>query len=306
MSALTRGRYRKAFESVVAFLRRTPRDAAEWDAGLTDFIETLFYRGDHISVARYALYGCAFVLDWARRSPQCMPLAKASLKGFAKVSPQTSRDPPCLEMCWLLTKWLLRKPLVRARVLSAAFVWLAFDSYLRPSEALDLVGSTVGRPRRGAVSQRWFLTIAPTGGKPAKNNTFDAGVVCGAYGRDWIEHLLRALCQKLDGPDPLLRDLSLPILEKVFDEASQDLGFKIVPHGLRHAGPSHDAMVHKASMVDLQCRGRWLSMESCRIYTKPAAVLRSTALLSEQQLHEAARFSKTLPQLTIGAVQSVL
>ena len=43
-----------------------------------------------------------------------------------------------------------------------------------------------------------------------------------------------------------------------------------------------------------------------RIYTMPAAVLRSTTLLSEQHLHVAARFSKTLTQLTIGAVQSVL
>ena len=95
-------------------------------------------------------------------------------------------------------------------MLSAAFVWLAFYLYLRPSEALDLRGSTVGRPRRGPVSQKWFLTIA---GKPAKNNTFDDGVVCRPFGQDWIGQLLCALC--------LLRDLPLLFLEKVFEEMAR-------------------------------------------------------------------------------------
>ena len=211
-------------------------------------------------------------------------------------------------MVWLLTEWLLTPPLEFVKVMAAAFCCLAFDAYLRPSEALNLTRAAVGRPRRAAAACRWSLTIAPRPGQvPAKNRTFDAGVVVGGFDRMWVaDRVLAPLMSDLPVGTSLFRSLDLHSLEALFVEASKDLAFKIVPHGLRHAGPSHDAVVHKAAVHDLQCRGRWLSIESCRVYTKPAALLRSVGLLSDSQLRQARRFSGHLPNTLSSSLKQVL
>ena len=128
-------------------------------------------------------YGCGFVLDWPRRAATCMPLAKATLKGFTKSSPEHSREPPAYETWWLVIGWFLRPPVSLNRVMAACWAAISMDCYLRPSEGLELLGKHVHRPRRGAAAQGWSFTIAPVGGRPAKNQTFDAGVVVGLADR---------------------------------------------------------------------------------------------------------------------------
>ena len=282
-------------------------DRAAWDQLLCNYIEALFLAGEHVNAARYALYGVVFCLDFPRRSAEVMPLAKQTLRGFAKRAPERSRDPPCMEMLWLLVDFLLREPLDRVRVLCACFAVLCMDCYLRPSEALAVTALTVTAPRGKASLQRWAITVAPaTGLQPAKNQQFDAGVVVGAHGRGWVVRILELL-HRAALPDRLLFEgLCLASVEALFREASVHLGFGLVPHGLRHLGPSHDRVVHGAAIDDVQARGRWLCVESCRHYSKPAAILRSVRKLTADQLRRAAALEREIPARLETALGLVL
>ena len=82
----------------------------------------------------------------------------------------------------------------------------------------------------------------------------------------------------------------------MFRECSRILGVKVLVHGLRHVGPSHDAVANKMSIEDIQVRGRRMSLESCRHYTKPAALLRQLRCLSRQQLLYSQGYAKTIPE----------
>ena len=72
----------------------------------------------------------------------------------------------------------------------------------------------------------------------------------------------------------------------------------MTPHGLRHTGPSYDFATHKSPLHDLQLRGRWLAIESCRRYAKPARLLQGVAVLSKKQRDRAAKAAEELvPEL---------
>eukprot|EP00972_Heterocapsa_arctica_P050541 7432125-Heterocapsa_arctica.AAC.1 len=64
---------------------------------------------------------------------------------------------------------------------------------------------------------------------------------------------------------------------------------RLDPHSVRHVGPSIDSYEKRLSPPEVQARGRWRCVESCRRYSKPAALLRQVAKLSRQQLNEARR-----------------
>ena len=56
-----------------------------------------------------------------------------------------------------------------------------------------------------------------------------------------------------------------------------------------------DFYFHDVPVAALQWRGRWLAMESCRRYSKPAKMLRSLAALSEEQLRRARAAAYEVP-----------
>ena len=63
------------------------------------------------------------------------------------------------------------------------------------------------------------------------------------------------------------------------------------PHRLRHGGASHDGLLPRSQMsdLDIQMRGDWASAKSVLRYRKPAKYLRRLAELSEHQLQLARR-----------------
>ena len=113
------------------------------------------------------------------------------------MAPDKARDPPCEEMLWLLVDYLCTNtwmPCHKNEVLTAAFAVLAWDCYLRPSEALMLRKEDLCPPRPRSSVQRWSVTIAPAvRDRPAKNRQFDAGVVVGAHERLWVEPIVKFL-----------------------------------------------------------------------------------------------------------------
>ena len=99
-----------------------------WDQLFTDYIECLYFAGESPAAARYAIYGICFVMDITPRAPSVLPLAKRSLRGFLKKSPEGMRDPPPMEVMWLLCGWLLDACPGPVGCLAAAFVLLVFYS----------------------------------------------------------------------------------------------------------------------------------------------------------------------------------
>ena len=100
VSAVTRKRYRAAFEQVTAVakcqgLRCQTHD--ELDIALDAFVEHLSMQGEAPVAARYAIYGTAWVKDLPARGVAVLPLAKKALKGFGRLDPEATRDPLPME-----------------------------------------------------------------------------------------------------------------------------------------------------------------------------------------------------------------
>ena len=301
MSALTQSRYLAAFLAFVVWtggkLSETA-GASSTDAWLVEYIEFLYLSGESPSAARYALYGTCFEKDLTSRDPAILPLAKKTLKAFVKKDPEHMRDPAPLELVWFAAHWLFGLDTVDG-LLAAAFVLIAFDCYLRPSEGIDLEREHVTPPRRNTNNKVWSLVIYPVGGsKPAKNQQFDCGVTAGAHGRDWVPLLLEALRKRAKPKGKLFRSLTLAKLDRLLSDFSKATGIKLVAHMFRHGGPSHDALYFKMPIEDIRVRGRWGCIESCRRYMKPAMLLRALGLLSNEGLEVANRAAKNLvPQI---------
>ena len=249
------------------------------------------------------------MLDLVTRSPLVLPLSKAALKGFAKLCPEGTRDPPPWEVLFLLALSLLSGKLRRVHVLVAIIVVLAFDCYLRPSEALNLRKQDVTAPRAGTRNKSWSIVVAPQGGAPAKNRQFDAGVVVGGIDRGFVSDILEALFNRTPTGSLLFEGVSLGMLEGVFRNKRTLLGFddiELVPHGLRHAGPSHEFHYNSVSLPTLQARGRWLPPDSVRRYAKPAMLLRQLAKVATSDLDRFNSFTNgELSEKIIAALKKV-
>ena len=153
------------------------------------------------------------------------------------------------------------------------------------------------------------MVVAPQGGAPAKNRQFDAGVVVGGSDRAFVAGILEAVFHRTPDGGLLFDGVSLSSLESVFRSKRTMLGFndlQFVPHGLRHAGPSHDFHYNQVSLAALQARGRWLSPDSVRRYAKPAMLLRQLAKVAACDLDRFNKFSDgELSERIIGALKKV-
>lgn len=300
VSGTTQARYRQAVDAAVAFSRRAApsrRNLQAWDELLVAWAEFLYLEGEQVYAARYAVFGAIYLLDLPKKCAQTLPLAKATLKSFGRHAPERSRDPPPIEHRWLFADTLCRLCAPPVGPLAAAFTLLSFDCYLRPSEALGLKKADVTPARRGTAARRWALTLAPaTGRRTAKNFQFDTGVVVGHHERTWAVDIVKVLVRRAKADTALLFDgLDLAALEEAYRAASADLKVCVVPHGMRHGGPSHGSVVHGDELAQVQTRGRWLATDSCRHYTKPASLLRKLKELSDVQVSLARRLERELP-----------
>ena len=289
VSPITVQRYTASANMVVGFLGQPLRALTlkDLDRRLSEYIENLYLGGESVSVARYALYGVAFQLDVPMRDASAFALSKKSLKGFGRKAPENSRDPPPVEVVWLLAEFMLRLLPGPLGGRAAALVWLAFDGYLRPTEALSLRKDDVYTSVTKKVLHISVVVAPRSRGTPAKNKQFDDGYTVGAHGRIEAKHIMQVLVEDTPDKELLFPDITLPLWEAWCRQFSSAEKLKISPHCLRHGGPSHDVYHHQATIQDVQWRGRWMAVESCRRYTKPAKMLRARAALTPSQLKRA-------------------
>ena len=94
-------------------------------------------------------------------------------------------------------------------------------------------------------------------------------------------------------------------MEALFRDTRKTLQFVSLRadlHAPRHVGLSTDFMNKALDLNAIQCRGRWLCLESVRRYSKPASLLRSIHKATDAQVFETTRIEKALPTLLVKTV----
>ena len=74
-------------------------------------------------------------------------------------------------------------------------------------------------------------------------------------------------------------------------------GLGIVPHSIRHSGPSDDFRSGKRDLVAIKFRGRWRSDGSVRRYTKATRAMTMAHLIPEPVLSFGARIRGSVAEL---------
>jgi len=176
--------------------------ADQLDAVLDKYLVILWKAGEPPEAARYAVYAAAWTLTLPTRSPLVLPLAKASLRGFEKRSPNRSRDPGPWEAAIMMSAAQARLGTLTS-LYCAAFNLLTFDLYLRPSEMLNLRRTHVLPPSRGP-GRLWAAIVCPSSAEyRSKTGQQDDTVLLALHCREraWLGEVLKALHQGAARPD---------------------------------------------------------------------------------------------------------
>ena len=272
----------------------TNLDAA--DCALDKYFEWRYAEGDLPWVGRDAMYGLAWTRDWVIRAPDFLPLAKKSLKGWSRLSPSMSRDPVPSEALVVLCLRLLDFGKIGGR--AALLLLIAFDCYLRPSEALSLTTGCISAPSSKKYNH-WVITVAPLrdeSSRPAKNKEFDQSVILAQFDRAWLTPLFAKLHATTLPGASLFAPLTLGKLEELCRKAARVGPFPInfFPHMVRHGGLSSDLYYKLIDLKGVRVRGRWCCMDSVRRYAKSATLLRQVKQLPGDVIKDGGRLEGNL------------
>ena len=288
------------FDKLASFhVRPLPDDLGELDLAISSFMDHLFFLGESQWTGRMVLYGTAFIKNLSFAHPATMVCSKRALRGWGKAAPEFSRGPLPWVGLAAICDWLVESRgslgLQAARALA-----LQGDGYFRPSELLNIQRShvTTPLPRLGSRFKTYAIVVAPSQRDPqdvdgglhraAKSGHFDDTVLIGdkaslEAGRSWVLPLMRKLLKAASSPsDYLFPCLTLPVLERLFSEATAALGMQrlhATPHSVRHLGASEDSLAGLRTMGQIQGRGRWQAAASVARYSKHARLLRQVAAL---------------------------
>ena len=279
----------------------------ELDTALADYLQDLYVRGKSCSDGTRLL--CAIL--WARpqiRGPlkRAFPEASAALAGWRKLQPPKSRPPLPRAVVAALACRLAEK----GKADMGLCVWMMFETYARPSEAMSLTSRSIVMPLREGEGLSRCLTVVfhmEELGRPGKTNEFDASVPLDLPRQKWLAQLLGRWTE-LRSAEPALWDFSQAELAREFRIAAKEINVHTLApclYQLRHGGASHDRLVRARSLLEVQQRGNWRSAASVRRYDKHGRVglqLQSLPVGTRQRLidllpESAALFSKFFVEL---------
>ena len=170
--------------------------------------------------------------------------------------------------------------LVRAGQRQMALATLiATSAYLRPGEMHVLRGCDMVRPlpQFGAEFKNWSIVLGATDAaepQPTKQRIYDDAVILDHGELSFLNELLE--WQVATHPDKnRLWDFDEVQFLFAFCRAAASAGLeqlRLVPHSLRHAGPSWDAMTGRRSQREIQRRGRWAATSSVVRYERSSKV----------------------------------
>ena len=139
--------------------------------------------------------------------------------------------------------------------LSAFAIVLQFDTHLRAHNVLALEASYFMPPAPGTkdcLRRPWALLVAPLArGVPTKAGQFNASLLVG--NKDpWLPRFMSSCMKHLPLAGKVL-DLTHEEYAKRLPAAAASLGllFRVLPHQLRHSGPSHDKYYEHRDLVNI-------------------------------------------------------
>ena len=278
-------------------------DVKRVDSALDRDMTKLFFDGAcKQSAATLMVALCFFMRIRARDA--AFPMAKASLRGFGRLSRSSSREPAPWEAVCLMALWLVNhRSTLRHAVRAAALMLTQFDCYARPQATLALTKRHVvpapvgGHPR----AQFWALVFAPSDEHAVtKTGRQDDTVPLNTpeAGRDRIHLLVSALYRKCSEPEEKMFPFTLAVYgdlcRKSFSGAGLNMKPNITPHMLRHGGPSTDVLLKVRTLVEAQQRGCWACLASTLRYEKTGRLLKMLNQLTPAQRRDGAAAAHTL------------
>ena len=270
-----------------------------WDDALVDYAEWTFDRG----MGREAFSRTLCAVAWGEPAlggpvRRLFPSAHASLAGWRRLQPGHSRPPLPRALALALAAVLA----AQGKPDSGLCILVAFECYLRPSEATTLLAKQLvpGSGRGAGVLRFPLLILHPEElATSSKTGEFDSTVAFDLPRHHWIGRAAVRLQALRRGDEPLFR-LSYPQLLADFHAASQylklgDLGF--TPHCLRHGGATHDRAEGCRSLLEVQRRGMWRAASSVRRYDKAGRLALVLRNLSKAQRVDCDRWAAAAPRL---------
>ena len=232
--------YSKAAEEFVTWATRKRLKLTEQhqrDLAMSSYVHSLYFNGEGIASARYALYGYAHCHVLNMRDPKELALARKALAGYRAVAPDQQRDPCPWEAVLLIVAELVAQndPVCLEAARASA---ISFEAYTRPSELLgtrcrDVIlveGSTVVKYPSVCLRIAPFVPELHGVRRATKSGEYDDTVVLGdavsqQANRGWVATLVAALTRSKSPDDPLVA-LSLAQWETCFALAVRNLGLE--------------------------------------------------------------------------------
>lgn len=240
------------------------------DSLATSYITYLHENEYELSMATYTIYGLQ-MLKCQTAKEDFLPCAKLALSGWKKQNPGNLRLPVPEEFLFDLGTHAIETN----RLDIAMLLMLQFDCYLRPSEALNLTTDHIGFPASKRYPH-WSVVIAPSAlRQTTKTGKSDDSVLVGDKARNtWMRECMRLWMKKTQ--HWLFPNVDLAGYEKWCKQACSDLGYAsacVMPHIVRHAGPSNDIYHKRRDLLEVQKRGRWEAKSSVKRYEKHGLLL---------------------------------
>ena len=244
-----------------------------------------------MALGRHALYGWLH-LECPSKSIAANSLenAREAIAGWKKIHGENSPDPIPEEICLAL----VRQALASGRPLTASALFIHPQLYLRPSELVALRPEDVLLPLMGAARYRSIgVVVAPRELEvTTKTKAQDDTVLIDGACQPSCGDVLRELARIRRGGDRLFPLLSLNSHERALRDLAKALGIEsleVVPHTMRHSGPSNDLYHGRRSLQAVAKRGRWANIKSVQRYSKSGRLLKVWRSVSAQRRLEWSR-----------------
>ena len=289
--------YQRSLTSFLTYTRLTPQQllsepADRLDRRLAVYIQHSYDTASPFTYASHALHAVI------HRRPDVkahMFVSRQCLKGWERVKSVSSHPP----LTWELTV-AIACSLARSGFHAPGIAMLvAFDCYLRVGELTKLRLRDIIMPsdaRMGSAHTNMAVCLAKTKTGINQSVSIDrpevAEILCA-----WV----RTLSHSSSEVNPFVFAFTPAHLRGLMRDACVQLGIghaSYVPHSLRHGGATAD-FLRTGSIVRVQFRGRWKSMESVRTYVHAAR-----ALLADQQVPDS--LARTGQRLSTALVPVML
>jgi integrase len=242
------------------------------------YLESIYHHGGgrRRQLAVNTVFGLYYYYPSIRRR---LVESEQLLRRWSRLKPPVSRPP----LTWPLATLIAVTMALNGYGDGALATLVAFDGLLRISELTSLCVKDVSAPsdpRRGRISTSGRRSVVGPG---ASSHVLLHLAITKTGRNQWVEltntSVENLLLQHVNGrqPDQRVFRLRLPNHRRNAARAYRHAlcvvcrslgleGLHYTPHSLRHGGATHALLHLRQSVETVLLRGRWQSMNSCRVY----------------------------------------